>query len=324
MAQDFLAAGTNVRNQLQKKFDLFFMGFGDGEIVLNNDFFVVGSKRSDMAKPQYFDYQLDGNFNSDPNIYLEFTNKIDAATAKPLDKISLAKLQAGLRYLRVGSGAGELESKLLNYWIAIEYLFSSHDASVDKTSRLQEYFNKIHSLSYATRLFQNLNHDVKNLAQESVFSLYDQINCQYLANTITEIEAMTIIDDHPLLAYRISILKERFKDADAIKKELKRHQSNLQRNLLRIYRVRNEIVHSAAKDRNIADITAHLKYYLIFVINGFIDFVINHPTDADNDGNISIDDYFVIAKITMESLMFSKNLNLNELLVFTNPIEYLN
>jgi hypothetical protein len=321
--QDYLSAGLITRNRLQKKFDLFFMGFSSDEIMLNNNFFVVGANNPGRGKPQYFDYRLDGKFNSNIDTYNNFIANITGVNAKPLERVSMAKLQAGLRYLRLGSNAEELESKLLNYWIAIEYLFSSHDSSVNKTTRLQQYFNKIHSLSYATRIFQYLQKSVVRLSLDGKLSKYDAADLTYLTDAQTLSDAAALVIEHPLFLYRLSTVNNRFKDFQSITYELKRHQANIEHNLLRTYRIRNEIVHSAAKDKNIADITAHVKYYLIFIINGFIDFVLNHPVDVDMDGQISIDDYFIISKIKLESLMNDNSITLEKLLKFPNPIEYL-
>ncbi|HEY4194298.1 MAG TPA: hypothetical protein VGM63_02105, partial [Mucilaginibacter sp.] len=132
-----------------------------------------------------------------------------------------------------------------------------------------------------------------------------------------------LIDTFPLLAYRIKTINQRFSTDKLIKNELERHQRNLDRNLLRIYRLRNEIVHSAIKDNSILDITSHLRYYLIFVINGFMDFVIKSPVDVNKDESISIDDYFLFSSIQLDSLLFDGTVTVKKLLEFNNPVDYL-
>ncbi|SKC10611.1 hypothetical protein SAMN05660841_04266 [Sphingobacterium nematocida] len=319
---DYLSAGYVARGILQTKLDLLFMGLSSDEITVNKKCFVVGTTFPQRGNNQYFNYQLDGRFISNITTYNAFLEKLNDMNSRPVDNVSLSKLQAGLRYLRLGSYSDELEGKLLNYWIAIEYLFSANTGG-DKVARLVEYYTKIHSLSYAVKIFQYIHKSVQSLELDTVLTHYNQNDLDYLINPLSIIELSSEVVRFPLFVYRLQTLNARFQDHNRIKSELERHGNNLRRNLLRIYRVRNEIVHNAAKDTNIIEITSHIRYYLTFIINGFLDFIINHPLDADQDGKLSIDDYFMISGIRLDSLINSNSATISDLLDFQNPLEYL-
>jgi hypothetical protein len=152
---------------------------------------------------------------------------------------------------------------------------------------------------------------------------FNKNDLNYLSEHQTLTELSQNINSYPLLVYRIFSLQERFGDAQAIKKELERHQKNLERNIIRIYRLRNEIVHSAAKEKNIQEITAHLRYYVTFVINGFIDFALTCSPEINRDGKISLDDYYTLTSMQLDNLLIGNTISLKTLLKIKNPIHFL-
>lgn len=322
-ALDFHSAAYLAKKHMQTGLDLIFMGHSSNMITTYSSCFIVGTVDPTKGKRYYLNYQLDGYFASNQDRYLEFLEKMNEIDKKNVDLVSKRKISSALRYLRLGTESKELENKLLNYWIAIEYLFSALDSEQDKVKRLREYFKKIHSVSYASKLFKYVHESVNNLGLTSKITNYDSKNYAYLIEPQTLAELNGLASTNPLIAYRAYTLSKRFANVDSIKSEFIRHQNNLERNIVRIYRTRNEIVHTASYENNILDITSHLRYYLTFIINGFIDFVANNPVDVNHDGSISIDDYFSVLNIQLDSLIMDKNLDINKLLEFQNPVEFL-
>jgi hypothetical protein len=86
-------------------------------------------------------------------LFPHFVTRFKRLSSKKIEPKALEKLHSGLRYLRLGSEASTEEHRLINYWIAIEFIFSSADGGSNKTARLKEYFKKIHAYSYARKLF---------------------------------------------------------------------------------------------------------------------------------------------------------------------------
>lgn len=128
----------------------------------------------------------------------------------------------------------------------------------------------------------------------------------------------------PLLAYRASVLKEHFTKCTVTHSTLAKHEQNLEWNIARLCRKRNEVVHDAAILSSQEDIVSHLRLYLVFIINSLIDFFIESPLDTNGDGTISIEDYFTYNEIRLDTIRFSKAHNpYCELLDVKNPIAYL-
>jgi hypothetical protein len=127
----------------------------------------------------------------------------------------------------------------------------------------------------------------------------------------------------PLIVFRAQYYRNLLIDGKKMKDTLEKHQKNLEWNLTRIYRVRNEIVHNAALKEDLTVLTSHLRYYLTFILNGLMDFFINHPVDVDKDKFFSIDDYFLFQDLKLSSLSsYNKNeINFIDLIDINNPLE---
>ena len=65
-------------------------------------------------------------------------------------------------------------------------------------------------------------------------------------------------------------------------------------------------MHNAAIKNGIYTNSAHLKYYLTFILNSILDFMAENAIDVDNDGKISIDDYFIAQEILFGCLQKEK------------------
>ena len=64
------------------------------------------------------------------------------------------------------------------------------------------------------------------------------------------------------------------------------HKKNLEWHIVRIYRMRNELIHEAALKQDIEGATSNLRYYLVLVLNQLINYF--HSTSMQ----VSINDFF--------------------------------
>ena len=92
--------------------------------------------------------------------------------------------------------------------------------------------------------------------------------------SLTEEERKKLETDVDILTrYRLRRIKSHLHHSDKIKEYLRRHRTNIERHLIRIYRLRNELVHEAAIKQDIASVTSNVRYYLVFVLNRLIGFL---------------------------------------------------
>ena len=180
------------------------------------------------------------------------------------------RLMASLRHLRIGDGQTDIDQQFVNYWIALEFIFSSSSKNDNTYQRIKDHLVSILSTCYLKRnLLYIKNWLVKtNLILEGD-DIVATINNDGVVNDLENI----------LLKYRMKKLKSHIINRDSIKKYVDLHKSNLLQHLSRIYRLRNELVHEAAIKQDIVNVTSNLRFYLVFVINQMVGFF----SDVEND-----------------------------------------
>lgn len=322
-AVDYYTAGRLARKKIQRVLDLLHIATDDDIFNMHSICFAYGTKAPSKGKTQSLAYQLDGYISPTIDTYKTFIDRYNNISVTSIDPITFKKIYSTLRYLRLGTLSAEQEHKLLNYWIAIEYIFSSSNYEDKKTDRLNEYYKKIHSNSYVRRLFRDLHKAIITMKMDANISRFNNNDLSYLLEASTKTEIESFKQRRPLLYYRFNTVLEEFKDSKGILSEIARHSNNLEWNLTRIYRTRNEIVHSAATDIEAIELAAHLKYYLIFTLNALLTFLLNSPINIDGDKKITINDFFLLESLRFDSLIKNDKITLSDLLKTTNPIEYL-
>lgn len=321
-APDYYSATNNIRDKVYRIFDILHMGHSNEKIRIQSRCAVIGSVQPRRARVQNFHFMLDGYLKSHQTSYETFLKKISDLDNRSIDENSINKIYSGMRYLRLGSEAIELENKLLNYWIGIEYIFSIYDADSHTVTRLRNYYKKCHAYIYLKRILYNFHKDISNMKQESSITGYN-VNLLYLKNDGTFVSLIDMFGNFPLLAYRAYTLREHISKPKIIIGTIEKHQQNLDWNLNRIYRIRNEIVHNAGNNMPIEIVVSHLRYYLVFILNSIIDYFLNNPFDANKDESLTLDDFFIMREVQVNNLTHNGKLAFDDIVVMNNPTEYL-
>lgn len=204
----------------------------------------------------------------------------------------------------------------MNYWIGLEFIFNSYNSEEKTIDRIRNYFPKCHSLIYVKRNLFDFHKTLKRLEIDVHIGNYDD-NLQYLLSNDTY-SKISESSNYDLLKFRSEYYRKWFQEPNKIMEVINKHTNNLEWNLTRLYRIRNEIVHTAAIKNNITTHISHLKYYLSFMLNSILDFMSENNVDLDNDGKISIDDFFISQEIILGCL---KNQKLEEWLKIENPYQ---
>lgn len=316
--KDYYQALNDARKRFLKILDVLYLGHSDRNLSLINECFIVGSKQPEKSSTLPTMYQIDGYYRSSSKVYKELLTKISNLNKADIPLETLTKINSGIRYLRMGGRSGELINKFVNYWIGLEYIFSTYDASTYTVGRLREYFKRCHASIYIKRNVLDFHRDIKRLRQHVKVPNYDD-NLEYLSDIATY-DYIIENSDSPLLIFRAEYYKLLLNNPNKVRGALENHQKNLEWNLTRIYRIRNEIVHNAAIKEDIAVLTSHLRYYLTFIINSLIEFFINYPQDVNKDDKINIDDYFLLQDLKLSSLENS-DIEFKDLIAINNPME---
>lgn len=212
------------------------------------------------------------------------------------------RLTSAFRHLRIANYSTELEEKFLNYWIALEFVFSSPVSSENTFTRMKEHLSSILYCCYAKRNLQYLNFYFQKkgiLADNEFFWLKNDTDLSTFINSQTSL----------LIKYRLIRMKEHFLSGDKKRHEyMDQHLSNIKEHLARIYRLRNELVHEAAIKQKIQNVTSNLRYYLVFSLNQMICYFGQIPLQGK-----TMDDFFNEYQLIKIKLSQEENISVHDL-----------
>lgn len=194
------------------------------------------------------------------------------------------RLNTALRHLRVGDEQTEIEQRFLNYWIGLEFIFSTPRSGDSTFSRLMEKFPTIKTLYYLKRNVSDLD---LRLREKGLIGLNDSFGNLTEEQMDTAFTGATDI----LLKYRIKNMKSHLHNHEKVEKYLHKHIQNLQWHLSRIYHYRNELVHEAAIKQNIESVANNLRSYLVFMLNLMLDYC-NIQLQSPQSFPVTMDNFF--------------------------------
>lgn len=313
-AKDYIRAIELSIEKISKDLDIYHLGFNNHLIKIEQHCCVIGEKEPMKASTFPSNFIIDGYIRSNNQIFQILLNKIQKIEQNNIDKDSYDKIISAIRYYRTGSESPELETKLLNYWIGLEYIFTSFNSEQKTIDRIRNYFPICHSLVYVKRNLYDLHKSLERIKISDKITDYND-NLEYLTKHSTYQE---IRDEssNELMKFRSKYYQKWVEEPNKVEAAIHRHTNNLNWNLTRLYRIRNEIVHNAAIKNGIYIHISHMKYYLSFILNSILDFMANIPLDINNDGKITIEDYFISQEIMLGSVRKEK---LTEFMKVENP-----
>lgn len=290
------------REKLSRDLDLYHLGLNSHIFEIDFQAAVIGTINPEKSSTIPVNYQIDGYLNKSTEPFDRLLQKVTKIKDNNIDDESYDKIFSAIRYLRTGSESPELETKLLNYWIGLEYIFTSVNSEEKTIDRIRKYYPICHSLVYAKRnLFDFHKSIIRHEISDKIKDFDVNPSIEYLTKHKTYDEILAN-STNELLRFRALYFQKWVENPSNIATALKKHSDNLKWNLTRLYRIRNEIVHNAAIKNGIYVNISHMKYYLTFILNSILDFMSNDSIDIDNDGKITIEDYFIAQDIMLGSL----------------------
>jgi len=299
-APDHYKAIELCRAKLSKDLDLYHLGFSGIKNSIDKQAAVISELAPERASTAPSNYQLEGYTRGNQEIFTSLLAKVNLLQHNNVPQETIDKLLSGFRYLRMGSESGELETKMLNFWIGLEFIFTLFLSDQKTIDRIRTFFPLCHALIYVRRNLHDFHKALARLGVSSHIPNYSD-DLEYLCNfNVYDI----VMDKSPsiLLKIRAKQFQAWFANPGNIDRRLKEHIDTLRWNISRLYRLRNEIVHNAAVKSNISPNVSHLKYYLTFALNSMLEFLSDFPTDVDSDGKITIEDYLISQQIILGSL----------------------
>jgi hypothetical protein len=153
-----------------------------------------------------------------------------------------------------------VENQLLNLWISLETLIPSRQGS-SKINSVISGMLPITGLNYIRRIIERLAFDLLRWNRPFVAALLRKIEpnpavdavgkvlrlCALKANTAHLEELFEKLENFELLRNRIYKIHQKISDPSQLKSFLESHQKRVEWQIMRIYRIRNSIVHNGRK-----------------------------------------------------------------------------
>ena len=197
---------------------------------------------------------------------------------KTLSKDIQDRLCSALRHLRIGDQQTEIEQRFINYWIALEFIFASPRSSESTFERIKKYLPEVLECCYVKRNILYINKWLRGKRLLEDLASWDELSDQDRDTIIGEVDILT--------RYRLLKLKARMHHTDKMLEYIKNHRNNLEFHVTRIYRLRNELIHEAAIKQDMVNVTSNLRFYLVFILNQLIAFLIERE-DCTRELDIS-------------------------------------
>lgn len=229
------------------------------------------------------DYRLDGALVDNIDISTNLRKQCDLIfNNSSIDRDVKDRISSALRHIRFGNNALEMEQKFINYWIALEFIFSSPITNENTYGRLKKHLTNLLCSCYIKRNVMYLNDALKNSKSLTDKDILWEMSDKEWGALITPEKSL-------LRQYRLCCLKSHLHNASSIESYIIQHKTNLEQHFSRIYRMRNELVHDAAINQDIEAVTSNLRYYLSFLITQMVGFFVTIPINGRTYG---INDFF--------------------------------
>lgn len=278
-AWDSVSAIKVAREFLSQKLDALHLSKNNIDIEIPNMAMVVENSNNGIFGQVSTEYILDGGHDLDESKVKNILKSIEDIRKKTnIDSDVKVRLNSALRHLRIGNSQKELEQRFINYWIALEFIFSSPEVSGSTFTRLKTNLTNLLTACYMKRNVLVLNRMlVKN----------NTIHRQQKLWEISETEFNSLIESQSsvLLKYRLVRLKAKlYGNSDKRKEYINKHERNVNYHIARIYRMRNELIHEAALKQDIENVTSNLRYYLVFLLSQMIHYYANEVNIGETLG----------------------------------------
>ena len=299
-SNDHFSVANQVREIIAQRLDILHVNNNLIRIKIPNKAFVTYTKE-DMSLAYYYprEFNIEGIYNSTP----VFTDALmNMMNRNDVDESVKQRLKSALRHLRIGNEQSDVEQQFINYWIALEFIFASPEASASTFTRLKSNIENILASCYIKRnivVLEKLLRKAKILQnEETVLDITARSNAEKELSQANNI----------LILYRFKLIKPLLDGhCDKRKNYLDRHINNLGQHISRMYRLRNKLIHEAAIKQDIDNITSHLRYYLVFVLSQMVDFFNSQRREG---ARLTMDDMFYEYDMWVKRIKESYDLNI--------------
>ena len=264
-AHDSAMAITIAVERMESVIDRAMLGYSILDVVIQKTALVVlHTATGDVYMAQSINI-TDASYADDEQVVNNMIAKIDQILVNPeIAEDVTDRLTSSLRHLRIGNTETDTGQQLVNYWVALEFIFSSPKAVDSTIPRLEKNLINVLMCCYAHRRLTNLNQVLhKN-------GLLDN-DMDWWKLTDAELDTLINSQTSQLIRYHLQEMKAALRgNRDAAKSFFSDHKKHLYWQIYRIYRYRNKLIHEAAILPGLENVIRCQRFYLVLLLNQLI------------------------------------------------------
>lgn len=177
------------------------------------------------------------------------------------------------------------DNQLINLWTAVEVAIPVvRKDNLSRVNQIGNILSTVLSINYFDTLIGNFYNDIKVYSKDAIDKI---INIEFDGEAEEKLVALITLDKYnlrrqeisdlllnsaPLLACRLSIYEEKWKDTGSILSTYKSHATRISQQIMRIYRTRNMLVHDGSSMPYCDYVLQNLHYY----IDTFVKLIYNY------------------------------------------------
>lgn len=281
-AYDPHTAAVEAVNTLNKKLSVAtFFNTVNPYITYTPTIIVFDSKTRNVTLMKITDIFRTYDHVDSANDVFEDTKNIISSTNMDVTQ----KLESAFSYTNLSRTSYYQETKFITLWIALESIMRT-GTYPDIISHVKKILPPAMSVSYFYKLVRNFAEDCLRCAVRYLHPPIDldltTNNKRHIVTTLISVfrdntKYPVLLDRcnvNDLLSFRCQELHDILNDSNKMKDKIKHYKTKIEWHIQRLYRIRNEITHSALqKDRSLVIYIEHLYSYLSQLISEIVHYI---------------------------------------------------
>jgi hypothetical protein len=317
-AHDSVMAIAYAKEMMDTEIDKAVLGYSTLDVIPYRKALVVVQEKDRMPFRMIRSMRmLDPTYADDDNIAKLMVKKVQAIIkSNHISPDVHKRLRSALRHLRMGNSETDAGQQLVNYWVALEFLFSSPRAEDSTILRLEKNLTNVLTCTYVKRRFEYLN---EKLVKEKILSNKEK----WWKLSVEDLDILINRQNSLLMKHHLMQMKANlYGNSDKVKKYLNKHRDHLVWQIYRTYRFRNQLIHEAAILPGLENVIRFLHFYLVYMLNQMIGYFTNSSLNSLNMDTFFYE-YIQIYNLISHTVAEHKNSPLERIKVFMDvPLYY--
>jgi hypothetical protein len=208
-----------------------------------------------------------------------------AAVTGKLDPVNARRFRASMEYHQIAVAATTDDVRLVNLWTALECLVGGHGAAFDRLSSWLPYALGLRNARKTLRGIGRYVREAWHKQSASLLPMFPNSSASSLdegdlfdvlirdeGDPHLELLFKTIT--HVLIRWRLTKVRSRMRKMEEVIGLAKRHARNVEWQLRRVYRARNQIAHQGEPPDNVRHLVQHLHTYYVLAVRTLLDDVL--------------------------------------------------